>query len=328
MKNSSSESIFEDINNRELELRKLNTKNKFITKKAVNDMLLKYNIKYKIKKLDNFILGTIHTSYLELNNKIINSKTKEFKLLKDKEVEPITEEEAKKCLPLQSNSYERIEFLGDSVIRSILSDYLYNRYSNETEGFLTTLRTKIERTDTLALFCRAIGLNDYIIISKYYEENESREKNRKIQEDVFESFIGALYLDDEKKGFELCKNFLINLVETEVDISSLLHNEDNFKDILLRYFHTKNWGDPKYSLKMEIRNDIKSEYTMQVCDNNGKLLGIGTASSKKKGEQIAAQHALEKLKYFDEESKNKGVKEIKDDSEIDEEELEYLDEDD
>lgn len=303
----------------------LNDKNRPITKKYINDILKAYDVDHKVKDIKNFTVSMIHISYLEID--IDNPNKKRYSLLKDKEVEPVNKDLIDKIVPLQKVSYERIEFLGDSIIRAVLSEYFYERYRKEDEGFLTKLRTKVEKGESLAKLCKIIGLHEYIIISKYIEDKGGREQNAKIQEDAFEAFIGALHIDG---GYDVCKKFLINLIEKEVDLSDLLHNEDNYKDMLLQFFHVKKWGDPKYELVAESGNtvDCKREFTMKVMNDKGDTLGMGTGTSKKKGEQEAARNALEKMDYFDEvdsELEYEEVYEHIEDEDLDD--LEYLDTD-
>lgn len=305
----------------------LNTKNKFITIEYVNDLLKQYNVDFEVTDISKFIEATIHISYMNINLEMNNSKLtnkKRYSLLKDKEVAPITN--PLNAIPLQDISYERIEFLGDSIIRAILSEYFYCRYKNQNEGFLTKLRTKIEKHESLANLCKIIKLNEYIIISKYIEEKGGREQNSKIHEDAFEAFIGALHLNG---GYNVCKKFIINLIETKVDISELLHNEDNYKDLLLQFFHKKKWKDPKYELIKETGIETKREFTMCVKDDKGTIYGIGIGASKKKGEQEAARIALEKFGSFDKSASESEYEEADDKSLVssDSDNLDYLDTD-
>lgn len=285
----------------------LNEKNKYITREYIENTLKKYGIIHKVNKLEEFIIATVHISYMKID--LDNLNKKRYSLSRDKEVEPILSNNIKNIIPLQEISYERIEFLGDSIIRAILSEYFYDRYKKEDEGFLTKLRTKVEKGESLAKLCRAIGLNNYIIFSKYIEEKGGREQNTRIQEDVFEAFIGALHID---AGYDKCKNFLVNLIEKDVDLSDLLYNEDNYKDMLLRFFHTKKWGDPKYKLVSDTGSNIenKREFTMSVSNDSGKVMGIGSGTSKKKGEQEAAKLALEKFNFFDDEDSELEYEEV------------------
>jgi ribonuclease III len=271
----------------------LNEQNKFITSKVVNNIFKKYNLDYTVKDITLFQRSLTHTSYLQLHK--INDKNikRQQTYIKETDIKPIENNKKESTIPLQENSYERLEFLGDSVIRSVLSDYLYCRYKNSDEGFMTRLRTKIENGESLAKLSKLVGLNEYILISKLIETKNGRCQNVSILEDVFEAFVGALYLEAD---YNICKIFITNVVEKEIDIAELLHHEDNYKDVLLRHYHKKKWDDPKYTaLTTTTTKDNKKEFTMCVKDNNGKIIGIGSGTSKKKGEQGAAHNALIKL---------------------------------
>ena len=121
----------------------------------------------------------IHLSYLERNEKFYaNNKTKAYQI-QSTEIEPINPEDIPNTIPLQQESYERLEFLGDAVLHNILAEYLFKRYDKEDEGFMTKLRTKIENGDTLSILSEKIGLGEYIVISRYVEMNGGRNTNKK-----------------------------------------------------------------------------------------------------------------------------------------------------
>ena len=98
------------------------------------------------------------------------------------------------CLPLQEMSYERLEFIGDSILGMVCATYLYERYPDQAEGFLSKLRTKLVNGKMLGYLSDKIGFPKYVLISKQVEEVHGR-SNYKIMEDVFEAFIGAIYMD-------------------------------------------------------------------------------------------------------------------------------------
>lgn len=270
----------------------LNEKNIQITKEYIESTLNRYSVKIKIKDITRFQQAMVHTSYMKKDieeYKAGRSKTN------PKEIQPI--KNPNDAIPLQEKSYERLEFLGDAVIHCILADYLSDRYSDEDEGFMTRLRTKVENGDTLATLSKAIGLPKYVLISRFLEETDGRETNMALMEDAFEAFIGALYRD---QGFDICRQFVIRLVEAEVNFSDLLYTETNFKDCLLRYFHQQGWEDPTYGQLDVSGPEHKKMFTMFVMrkkhpGDKGENIGIGTAASKKGGEQEAAHNALKKL---------------------------------
>lgn len=284
-----------DSENIDQKLYVLNEKNILITKKFIKELLKKYgNIEHKIKNLDNFQTAMTHTSYLIREPETNTNKNKTSK--NKTNLEPI--ENPDDAIQLQEKSYERLEFLGDAVIHLILAEYLYKRYEKQDEGFMTRLRTKIENSDTLADLCQCIGLNKYILLSKYIEVNGGRENNRSILEDSFESFMGALLLD---AGFNICNKFFVNLLEHEVDFANLLSTKTNFKDILLQHFHKEKYEDPIYSPMDVSGPEHKKSFTMCVIcrktpTDDGIVVGIGVGASKKKGEQEAAKDAL--MNYF------------------------------
>jgi dsRNA-specific ribonuclease len=274
----------------------LNEKNIEITQKYIEDMLKSYNIIHTVKHLSNFQRAMTHFSYLDRDRSYYkNNKISKYFFGKDI-IDPINI--SKKCISLQTESYERLEFKGDAVIHHILADYLYNRYSTQDEGFMTKLRTKIENSQTLANFTKVIKLDKYILISKHMEKGDSRENNYHILEDAFESFIGALSMETT---YETCYKFFEKLIETEIDFGELLHTENNFKDILLQFFHQKKFHDPNYGVLDISYPNQKKMFTIYVkCkkkpSDEGEIVGVGTGSSKKKGEQEAAYQAL---KYFE-----------------------------
>ena len=295
----------------------LNEKNIFITKKYIENILNKYGIKHTVQKLDPYQHAMVHTSYLIRDKD--NYKNNKSKYTSAREVVPIKNPED--AIPLQTESYERLEFLGDSVIHHIYAHYLYHRYETEDEGFMTRLRTKLENGATLAQLNRIIGLNKYVIISRHIEENEGRNNNMHILEDSFEAFMAAL---EEDAGFAICKNFFVTLVEQEIDFAQILHKETNYKDMLLQYFHRMKWNDPVYGATDISGPDHKKQFTMYIKCNknqhdNGEIVGWGTGPSKKKGEQEAAMQALIKfdiIKNDDSESDSEEILDISYDSDI------------
>ena len=232
---------------------------------------------------------------------------------------PIPKENKDMAVNLGNISYERLEFLGDSILRQIISDYLFVRYKEMQEGHLTKLRSQIENGSSLAEMTRKIGLNKYVLLSRNHEVIKGREKNEKIQCDIFEAFIAALYLDTSNisygdlgtnyelikrqraDGYQICYNFVTALIEDEINLVELLETDTNYKDRLLQHYHELNWGDPKYgTMEVIVDNNKmgKKYFKMYVRDIDGNIIGIGIGSSKQKGEKISAKKALQYLKVI------------------------------
>jgi ribonuclease-3 len=174
--------------------------------------------------------------------------------------------------------------------------YLFHRYPKQDEGFMTRLQTKIEDKKNLALMSKEIGLSKFFIISKQIESMNGRNLE-KIHEDVFESFIGALFLSN---GFEPCMFLIINLLETLIDYSEKLYCDNNYKDQLLRIHHQNKWTFPQYITIHHEGPPHKRKYIMGVerhdvnpdDPHDKRCVSYGIGSSKKEGEQNAAKMAL------------------------------------
>ena len=191
----------------------------------------------------------------------------------------------------QSN--ERLEFVGDSVIGMIVAEYLFLKYPNENEGFLTRIRTKIVSSKGLCEFARILKFNELIQMNEKAINNKWNE-NPRILEDAFESFVGALYLD---KGLETTKKFLLNLIEKECDFNDVL-KDTNYKDQLMKTIQSKNMGLPIYKTNYQSGPDHNKTFTVQVIVN-GTTIAEGTDKSKKNAEQNAAMRALKAMELID-----------------------------
>jgi ribonuclease-3 len=212
-------------------------------------------------------------------------------------------------LPLQDMSYERLEFLGDSLIGMIVANYLYNRFPDQNEGFLSKIRTKIVNGRMLGYLSDKIGFPKFAIISKQVEETGGR-NNFKIMEDIFEAFIGALFLDFQTEndkvqlpnninilpftgaGYFIVESFIIYIIENYIDFCELIRLKNNYKDMLVSYM-THNLQDiPKfYEVKITIKDNIRI-FTYCIKDRNNAIIATSTGTNKKEAENNTAKEAL------------------------------------
>ena len=274
-----------------------NENNFYITKEIIQSILQKGNINKEISNFEIWQKAFIHKSYCKNNDFKKNEKF--FGCLDSVNIEL---EENKNILPLQNDSNEVLEWLGDGIIQSVIAIYLFKRFGTQREGFLTKIRSKLVKTESLSKLALYLNFDKYLIISKHIEIICNGRKNARILEDSFEAFIGAMMSDfgskDESEGFDLCNTFIINIMQQKIDITELIMNDDNFKDQLMRFYQKKfNGKFPKYEQKTIIvsvnENGIANKkFHMFVRDNDNNIIGEGIARSKKEAEQKAAKNAL------------------------------------
>ena len=134
------------------------------------------------------------------------------------------------CLKLREESNERLEFLGDSIIGAIVTHYLYERYPDQDEGFMTRLKIKLVNGETLAFFAELIHLDEYVLISRHVEDRCNGRESVKVLEDCFEAFIGALYLDfSDNYSFQWIFNYIEALEKRVRFLEGKTNTADQFK---------------------------------------------------------------------------------------------------
>ena len=183
-------------------------------------------------------------------------------------------------------SYERLEYLGDAVLELIMSEYLYKN-TNEVEGVMTKLRSHYVCENALYEYSRLLGYNEYLRLG--HGEEESGGKYRKaIVADIFESMLGAMYLD---QGLDFVKKFMDQHI-IPVMKSDSLNFFDDYKSKLQELVQTDK-KSLEYELVSESGPAHKKEFTVVVKIDN-VIYGTGTARSKKEAEQEAARDAINK----------------------------------
>jgi ribonuclease-3 len=182
-----------------------------------------------------------------------------------------------------SECYERLEFLGDAVLDLVVSEFLYNMDSNLTEGQLTRIRSNYVCKKALYIYSMEIGLDKYIKLGS--DLNLSRREIDSIISDVFESFIGAIYLD---LGLTSVKEFLSKIVIPHIKNRVVFFNDYKSE---LKQLCDQDCSDIIYELINEEGEPHKKTFTMSVIIN-GKNCGTGIGGSKKEAEQDAAKMAL------------------------------------
>ena len=213
-----------------------NPLNKVITKNEIQNIMKKYNVPYEPHNIELYKRAFIDRSYLcrfvvenKANNIVIAPKPGD-------------------CIGLFTKSNERLEFVGDGVLECITKYYLYRRFPKENEGFMTEKKIALVKNESIGKMAYEMGLHNWIVLSKHAEGKQIRTNLKKLG-CLFESFIGAMFLDfnkisihDDDKwfdnvfvcgpGFQMVQIFVETIFEKHVDWISLIRNDDNFKNIL------------------------------------------------------------------------------------------------
>lgn len=280
----------------------INPENRLITKEFINDIMVRFGINdkrkqiYKVNNLDYFITATTHKTYS------LDISEEEYDTIK--EMYYLNYPDSNYVF-IQNTNYERLEFIGDSIIKPILTDYITSYFINQNEGFLSKLRSRLEKTQFFSNLTKLLNLKDYILISRQYEETDTRNTNLSIMEDVFEAFIGALYLDAKEQkdcgyAFKVIHDLIYNIFESDTFNLDLrkMSIDDNYKDKLNSFCNMNKLPQPVYKLKdvQSITNKRGNnmykynEYTVLVIVR--EFEAIGKSKTKKDAEQKAALNML------------------------------------
>jgi ribonuclease-3 len=281
-----------------------NKVNKLLTKNTIQNILKKYGIFQNINNLDLYQDAMVHESYTIGKIKTICSRDN-VKIVKNPDG----------CVLLRERSYERLEFLGDAVIENIIVSYLYRRYPEQREGFLSSMKMNLVNRITLGHLAKVIGLNEYLVIGRTLDDLQNARDEDKILCDVFEAFIAALYLDfnNDKHGFlssfisgagyQVAELFLINLIEdesTQLDITTFILDDRNYKNKIVKLIKRLHKYNPIFKVaKSDISKSGDQIITVQIVNPNSKeVIGEGKGQNMKKAEQDASKNTLIKMGYF------------------------------
>ena len=243
-----------------------NPSNIEITLSEVQSILLKYGLPTdKIVNMELFKRAFVHRSY---------TKRPHFENLQQNiTIVPRPDD----CMPLKSKSNERLEFLGDGLLELVTKYYLYRRFPKENEGFMTEKKIAIVKNEAIGRIALEMGLHKWLILSKHAEEKKIRINLKKLG-CLFESFLGALFLDFNKivvkdedgwfqnmfvtgPGFQMVQKFIENVFEQHINWIELIQNDDNYKNILQVKIQQEFKVTPHY---LEMEHDVDQGYRMGV----------------------------------------------------------------
>ena len=185
-------------------------------------------------------------------------------------------------------SNERLEFLGDAILNSVVTDILYRRYENQQEGFLTNTRSKIVKRDSLNQLAIEIGLDKMMKVTKYVNTHT----NNNIYGNALEAIMGAIYLD---YGYKKCKTFVEQrLIRTFIDLDKVAVNEVNFKSKLIEWCQ-KNRLEPEFILLEEILSKSNKHVFQTSLVINNKTICEASGTSKKESQQLVSKLACQQI---------------------------------
>lgn len=227
-----------------------------ILEDKIPDIEEKLQISFSDKSI--LALAFVHRSFVNENKKIINENN------------------------------ERLEFLGDSILNVIVSEYLFLNISEE-EGVLSSLRASLVNASACVHYLKKLKLEEYILLGRGEENTGGREKDSLLA-DVFEAVIGAIFLD---QGMEITKEFLLNHFKKDFE-KKLFSPEINHKAELQNYCQKNFKTAPLYIVLKEEGPAHRKTFFVAVLLEEEEL-GRGEGLSKKEAEAKAAENALEKI---------------------------------
>ena len=187
------------------------------------------------------------------------------------------------------SSNERLEFLGDAVLGSVIAELLFKHYPYKEEGFLTEMRSKIVNRANLNQLAKKIGFDKLIQFDQRSVSIQT--KHNSMLGDAFEAIIGAIYMD---KGYNFTKEFLLRrIVKPHIDIHTLELTETNFKSKLIEWCQ-RHGKDVLFELAENGEGESAKLFTISAVVE-GEKVGTGRDYNKKNAEKLAAEKACEAL---------------------------------
>jgi len=188
------------------------------------------------------------------------------------------------------NSNERLEFLGDSILSFLTSEFLFTTYPQYPEGILTNIRSSLVKTKSLAEVAQSLGLGELLFLSHGEEESGGRH-NQSLLADTFEALLGAMYLDG---GIVVCREYLTRIlfpfVKSIIETKSYI----DYKSLLQEIVQEQSRISPVYKVTRSEGPDHAKIFWVEVLVGE-TVLGEGVGKSKQEAQQAAAEAALEKM---------------------------------
>ena len=260
-----------------------NPRNRFFTTKDIHRLLHRHGLPhYRVANPKIFQTAMVHTTYVKRTDYTTRDG-------RPASLAPCPAG----VMPLQDESYECLEFEGDSVLGVCVATYLRRKYPEKKQGFLTDARKELVNNERIGALCQQVGLDAFYVISRHNEESVAINGRKNIQKlgDIFEAFIGALWTDCGNR-FNIVYSFVTTVIEAYIDVQDAVTTVTNYKDIFQKYCQREFGCTPTYTMlaPMTDSKDIRV-----VVMDGPTIHGRGQGSTRKKAEQMAAKEALEKF---------------------------------
>lgn len=186
---------------------------------------------------------------------------------------------------------ERLEFLGDAILKLVVSEYLYHKFPERAEGDLTKIRAAVISDDTLSFIGRRLDLGNYLLLSAN-ERRTGGTRRKSNLANAFEAVLGAVFLD---AGIGKSRELILGVLEGEIEKVSRSGYIRDYKSALQEFTQKHKWDLPRYRIVKETGPKHRKVFWMEV-KIKGKKYGVGRGRNKKESEQRAAMQALGRLK--------------------------------
>jgi len=258
-----------------------NARNRPFTEKDIHRILHRHGLPhYRVANARVFQTAMVHTTYVKRSDYVTPDG-------RPASLAPCPSG----VMPLQDESYECLEFEGDSVLGVCVATYLRRKYPDKKQGFLTDARKELVNNERIGALCQQVGLDTFYVISRHNEESVAINGRRNIQKlgDIFEAFIGALWTDCGNR-FHIVYAFVTTVIEAYIDVQDAVTTVTNYKDIFQKYCQREYGTTPVYNMLSAVKD---SKDIRVVVMDGPTVRGRGQGPTRKKAEQMAAKEALE-----------------------------------
>ena len=185
---------------------------------------------------------------------------------------------------------ERLEFLGDAVLSTVVSEYLFAKFPELPEGELSTIRAALVQSQALASYSRTFSVGDFLYLGKGEEKNDGRNRQSTL-ENAFEAIVAAIYLDAGERGFEVVKGIVLPIIKEQLDDDNFASKHTDAKTELQQLIQQAEGDFLEYKVVSESGPDHAKIFTVSAMLNSN-IIGTGSGRSKREAEQSAAREAL------------------------------------